>query len=86
MSQRWPRAPSSGRRRVPAATAWRCARGRLTASPVDPYVDLVTDTFHNRGTIGVYWLESSLPTVAVAPTGRAPNFMGPHTPRLEGFV
>ncbi|WP_155943306.1 hypothetical protein [Mycobacterium sp. UM_WGJ] len=35
----------------------------LTASPFDPYIDLVTNTFNNLGTIGAHWLEDPLPTV-----------------------
>ncbi|MGV0747968.1 hypothetical protein [Mycolicibacter minnesotensis] len=33
----------------------------LTASPFDPYVDLITNTFSNLGTIGAHWLEDPLP-------------------------
>jgi len=35
----------------------------LTASPFDPYVDLITNTFDNLGTIGAHWLDDPLPTV-----------------------
>lgn len=35
----------------------------LTASPFDPYVDLITNTIDNLGTIGAHWLEDPLPTV-----------------------
>ncbi|QZA09321.1 hypothetical protein K3U94_08825 [Mycolicibacter heraklionensis] len=35
----------------------------LTASPFDPYVDLITNTFNNLGTIGAHWLDDPLPTV-----------------------
>lgn len=35
----------------------------LAVSPLDPYVDLVTNTFNNLGTIGAHWLEDPLPTV-----------------------
>lgn len=36
----------------------------LTASPFDPYVDLVTNTFDNLVTIGEHWLDDPLPTAA----------------------
>ena len=35
----------------------------LTASPFDPYVDLITNTFTNLGTIGAHWLDDPLPVV-----------------------
>jgi len=35
----------------------------LVASPLDPYVGLVTNTFNNLGAIGAHWLEHPLPTV-----------------------
>jgi hypothetical protein len=35
----------------------------LVVNPVDPYVDLVTNTFDNLGTIGTHWLEDPLPTL-----------------------
>ncbi|BBZ22631.1 hypothetical protein [Mycolicibacter hiberniae] len=35
----------------------------LVANPLDPYVDLVTNTFDNLVTIGGHWLEDPLPTV-----------------------
>ncbi|WP_152665535.1 hypothetical protein [Mycobacterium sp. UM_Kg1] len=35
----------------------------LVANPLDPYVDLVTNTFNNLVTIGGHWLEDPLPTV-----------------------
>lgn len=35
----------------------------LAASPFDPYIDLITNTFNNLGTIGAHWLDDPLPTV-----------------------
>lgn len=35
----------------------------LTASPFDPYVDLITNTVNNLGAIGAHWLDNPLPTV-----------------------
>lgn len=35
----------------------------LTASPLDPYVELVTNTFNNLVTIGQHWIDDPLPTV-----------------------
>ncbi|OBI07157.1 hypothetical protein A5715_18335 [Mycolicibacter heraklionensis] len=46
---------------TPADVVVRAAE--LTASPFDPYVDLITNTIDNLGTIGAHWLEDPLPTV-----------------------
>ncbi|WP_133053063.1 hypothetical protein [Mycolicibacter minnesotensis] len=35
----------------------------LSANPLDPYVDLITNTVNNLGTLGAHWLEDPLPTV-----------------------
>ncbi|MGV0624849.1 hypothetical protein [Mycolicibacter minnesotensis] len=35
----------------------------LTANPLNPYIDLVTNTFTNLGTIGAHWFEDPLPVV-----------------------
>ena len=34
----------------------------LRASPLDPYVDLITNTVDNLGTLGAQWLQDPLPT------------------------
>ncbi len=36
---------------------------QLTASPTDPYVDLITNTFANLGAIGVHWRDDPLPAL-----------------------
>jgi hypothetical protein len=54
----------------------------FTASPVDPYVDLVTNTFDNLSTVVTHWLADPLPILVQA----AVNWFGYAQTAIDSFT